>query len=58
MVVERLFERFYTADKARNSTGLGLSIVKLLTEQMEGKTGAILKENKLEILVELPLYKN
>lgn len=33
--VERIFDRFYTADKARSSTtGLGLHIVKLLAEQM------------------------
>ncbi|WP_373285827.1 sensor histidine kinase [Paenibacillus segetis] len=54
--VTRLFERFYTADTARrNSTGLGLSIVKLLTEQMGGNTNATLQGNMLEIRVELPL---
>lgn len=54
--VERLFERFYTADKSRGkTTGLGLSIVKLLTEEMGGNTKAILKDNILEIRVELPM---
>lgn len=54
--VNRLFDRFYTGDKARsNSTGLGLSIVRLLTEQMGGSIGASLKDDMLEICVELPL---
>ena len=56
--VERLFERFYTGDKARGkTTGLGLSIVKLLVEQMNGKVRGIIKENYLEIQVQIPLNK-
>ncbi len=56
MDVKRLFDRFYTGDKARsNSTGLGLSIVKLLAEQMGGRTGASIQDEFLEIRVELPL---
>ncbi len=35
--VGKLFDRFYTVDLARKSTGLGLSIAKLLTERMNGK---------------------
>ncbi len=34
--VGKLFDRFYTVDTARRSTGLGLSIAKLLTERMNG----------------------
>lgn len=36
IIVERLFERFYTVETTRNSTGLGLTIVKKLVEQMGG----------------------
>ncbi len=55
--VNRIFERFYTGDKSRSkTTGLGLSIVKLLAEQMNGSAGAELQGNLLDIHVELPLY--
>ena len=36
----RLFDRFYTVDSARSSTGLGLSIAKLLTEKLHGTISA------------------
>jgi signal transduction histidine kinase len=56
--VKQLFDRFYTTDKARGKTaGLGLSIVKLLAEQMGGSTSALLQNGFLEIRVELPLWK-
>lgn len=52
---ERLFDRFYTGDMARTqTTGIGLSIVKLLSEQMGGKSSAYIKENMLYIQVEFP----
>ncbi len=56
--VNRIFERFYTVDKSRSkaSTGLGLSIVKHLTEQMGGTVGASLVGNHLAIRVEFPLH--
>lgn len=48
----KLFERFYTGDKARkNRTGLGLSIVKLLAEQMGGNVHAECVDDKLRIFV-------
>ena len=54
----RLFDRFYTADKARGkTTGLGLSIVKLLSEQMGGNASAVLQNGEIDIRVELPLWK-
>lgn len=36
VTVGRLFERFYTVESSRNSTGLGLSIAKILMERMGG----------------------
>ena len=47
--VERLFDRFYTVETARNSTGLGLSIARTLVEQMGGSISAEYNENKLYI---------
>lgn len=59
MDVKRLFDRFYTGDQARSSsTGLGLSIVKLLAAQMGGSTDASLQDGCLEISVHFPLYRN
>ncbi|MGL4107440.1 sensor histidine kinase [Clostridium sp. LP20] len=50
----KLFDRFYTGDKARsNSTGLGLSIVKLLAEKMGGSAEAYVKGDILDIRVKL-----
>jgi signal transduction histidine kinase len=56
--VKQLFDRFYTADKARRkSTGLGLAIVKLLAEQMGGNARASLQGGVIEIRVEFKLYE-
>ena len=49
--VGKLFDRFFTVDSARKSTGLGLSIAKLLTERMHGTIGAEYAEGKLVITV-------
>ena len=51
--VERLFDRFYTVESARNSTGLGLSIAKTLVEQSGGSITAEYSGNRLTITVAL-----
>jgi len=48
---ERLFDRFYTVETGSNSTGLGLSIAKLLVEQMKGSISAEIRGDKLIITV-------
>lgn len=45
--VGRLFDRFYTVDTAAKSTGIGLSIARMLTEQMGGEISADYREGTL-----------
>ena len=52
--VERLFDRFYTVETARSSTGLGLSIAKLLTEKMGGAITAKYENGYLRIRIAFP----
>ena len=47
--VDRLFDRFYTVETGRNSTGLGLSIAKLLAERNGGELSASIEDSKLVI---------
>lgn len=49
VMVERLFDRFYTVETGRNSTGLGLSIARALTERIGGKIEAVYTDGKLTI---------
>lgn len=49
--IERLFDRFYTVENARKSTGLGLSIARILIEQMNGKISAEYSNGKLIIRI-------
>lgn len=53
---ERLFDRFYTADRSRSgrTSGLGLSIVQVLTEQLGGTADASVDGDRLTIRVSLP----
>ena len=52
--VERLFDRFYTLENARKSTGLGLAIARILALQMNGTITAEYKEGILYIYLLLP----
>lgn len=54
VLVQRLFDRFFTVETARHSTGLGLSIAKLLTQQMEGSLEAKYQEGQLVITLSFP----
>ena len=52
--VERLFDRFYTVETARSTTGLGLSIARQLTERMHGKIDADYENGILTICLRFP----
>ena len=49
--VEQLFDRFYTVEVARNSTGLGLSIARTLVERMGGSITAEYDDGRLTIKI-------
>lgn len=50
----RLFDRFYTVEASRQSTGLGLSIARTLVEQMGGTITAQYKGDRLYIQIVFP----
>ena len=51
---ERLFDRFYTLESARKSTGLGLSIARVLMERMGGTIAAQYWKGRLYLRIALP----
>lgn len=57
MQVGKLFDRFYTVETARKSTGLGLAITRTLVEQMKGTIYANYKNSILSICILFPDMK-
>lgn len=52
--VGKLFDRFYTVEAARKSTGLGLAIARTLIEQMNGTIAARYENSRLSICIFFP----
>lgn len=50
----RLLERYFTLNQGRDASGLGLSIARTLTEQMQGKLEAKYRNGELQIRLWLP----
>lgn len=55
--VENLFDRFYMKDSSRStsSSGLGLTVTKLLLEKMNGEIKAEVEDNSLIFIIDFPL---
>lgn len=51
----QLFDRFYTVENAKTSTGLGLAIAKQLTEQMGGSITAWYEDGMLYLKLSFPI---
>ena len=58
--LEHIFERFYVKDQSRTSesTGLGLTINKLLAQAMGGSVRAELVEGRLRIIYTFPMISD
>ncbi len=52
--IGRLFDRFYTVEAARKSTGLGLAIARTLMEQLGGTISATYERGRFCICIVLP----
>ena len=52
--VGRLFDRFFTVEAGRGSTGLGLSIARALTERMGGTVSARYEDGRLSVTLRFP----
>ena len=50
---KNIFDKFYQADSARNSDGMGLYICRKFMEEMEEDICAVSDEDRLTIKVEL-----
>ena len=51
LMVSKLFDRYYTVNDAKGSTGLGFSIARELTEQNGGTIEAVMEDEKLRIIL-------
>ncbi len=56
--VGKLFNRFFSVETARNSTGLGLAIAKTLVEQMRGTITAQYHDGVLSVYLDFPQTAN